>query len=913
MLQLSDRLADALDVRYGDQSRHTADHAQQLLEAQDAVGVAPGVAAALLDQLVWRHAWATCHKTFVYDFHEYRRGLGLPVDPDSSVAFEAYLDGFGTATLDAWFERYPRLRVLVETAIENSRAYVTALARNFRDEAAALRAAGLLAGRILTGIRPLDSDPHNGSKIVLGLALDDTDALLYKPRSLAPDLLVHSLFVHVLHWPVSPVPTTLDYGDHGWQQWVHRAPVTASELPRAYHNLGRCAAVMTALGATDLHDENLIFSGVQPYFIDLETCLQASRVEADPSLPGVLADVMSRSLCSTSIIPAKLPTIPHRMLIGALNSPYPQESREKVFRFRNVGTDAMDIAKEIVTLPRLATPLVHDDGTPADPLPHQRAFVDGYRAGYRLVMRHRDALAKRLAGADFLVRRVLRPTAQYAQLLDACLFPENLASDEALARTLGYLRPPAGITDPEAAGHLLAAERAALAAGDIPFFSVAADERSVRVGDYRSPDLFVRSPLQNAIDGLAAMSEERLLLDERMIAEGFSDMRELAAQHLGTAEIGHPTPLFADRLGELSADDPTPLLELLADLAIPSGQDTPAVGWLVGTYGDAPLSYDSAALVSLHDAGGLPLLWEHAADERPGPAHRWSGLRDAARRGLAAVRTDFAPALAQCGASVLAGPPSVEFVLHHGDRSLPESEGLAAATLNDARLGDFFTGSLGLAVTLPTFPDTPEELLEALHARVLRSLAERELPDGGLAHGRLGALWGLLRLGDQLGSATALDAVDEAAELRFPAGWAGGGWCNGRAGQLIVAADAPSPIRNLGHLEELAESLAVLPEGGPIDLSVCHGVAGRLQALLYAGARTGEQGFVALAQDLWMRALRHASDRGFYTGEPHRDHLLGYVLGWGGIADSAVLLTAHRAGRQLWLPLGFTHSNGAHR
>jgi len=911
MLRLSDKLAGALGVFYGDETRRQADRAQALLERQDAVRVAPGVAAALLEGLVSRHAWTLCHKTFVYDFHEYRRRLGLPIDPASSVAYEAYLDEFGAGTLGSWFERYPRLQSLIETAVRNSAAYVSALAGHFRDESRHLGACGLLsAGSALTGIRPLDSDPHNGSKVVLALTLDEEDRLLYKPRSLAPDRLVDSLFVDVLQHAVSPVPPTLDFGDHGWQQWVHRSSVAPADMAQAYYNLGHCAAVMTALGATDLHDENVIFSGVQPYFVDLETCLRASRTQPEPSLPGALADVLTRSLCSTSIIPAKLPTIPRHVLIGAINTPYPQETREKVFRFRNLGTDAVDIAKEIVTLPRLASPLVGEDQAPADPLPHQRAFVDGYKTGYRFVMLRREAIVRRLEGATFPVRRILRPTAQYAQLLDACLFPENLVSQDAVAAVLGYLRPPLGIGDPEAAQEVLEAERASLAAGDIPFFSVGADERCLRAGAYRTPDLFARSPRQNAIDGLEAMSEERLLLDERMIAEGFSDVRLLAAEHLTTPEVGHPTPMFADCLNRVTPDDPTPLLDLLAALAIPNREGTPAVGWLVGTYGDAPLSYDSAALVGLHDGGGIPLLWEHAA-ALPAGDGRWSWLRAASRHGLESVRADFAPALAGCGSSLLAGPPSVEFVLGHGDRSLPAAEGLAAASLTEDGLGDVFTGSLGLAVALPTFPDTPDDLLEELHQRVLRSLAEHELPDGGLAHGRLGALWALLRLGRRLGAATALDALDEAAQLRFPTGWDGGGWCNGRAGQLIVAADAPPEVRNVPYLKELAASLTVLPHRGTVDLSVCHGVAGRLQALLYASQRTGEEDFVALADGYWRQALRHAATQGFYTGERQKDHLLGYMLGWSGVADSAVLLDAYRSGRRPWIPLGLSQSKGA--
>lgn len=95
--------------------------------------------------------------------------------------------------------------------------------------------------------------------------------------------------------------------------------------------MGLCAAVFRSIGATDLHDENVIFNGTTPYFIDLETSLKPSHEEInEDSIWDVLNKELSNSIANTCIIPAKLMVAPHNILIGAINTPYPQKQKNYV-------------------------------------------------------------------------------------------------------------------------------------------------------------------------------------------------------------------------------------------------------------------------------------------------------------------------------------------------------------------------------------------------------------------------------------------------------------------------------------------------------------------------------------------------------------------------------------------------------
>ncbi|WP_030942215.1 lanthionine synthetase LanC family protein [Streptomyces sp. NRRL S-646] len=80
-----------------------------------------------------------------------------------------------------------------------------------------------------------------------------------------------------------------------------------------------------------------------------------------------------------------------------------------------------------------------------------------------------------------------------------------------------------------------------------------------------------------------------------------------------------------------------------------------------------------------------------------------------------------------------------------------------------------------------------------------------------------------------------------------------------------------------------------------MELSVCHGTSGVVQALLTASAFTGATGLVDRARAYQGRVLDLARRHGFYTGAAGRTSLVGYLLGWSGVADTDLMLAAPAA------------------
>ncbi|HEL1227047.1 TPA: DUF4135 domain-containing protein, partial [Streptococcus equi subsp. zooepidemicus] len=157
-----------------------------------------------------------------------------------------------------------------------------------------------------------------------------------------------TLFLNAQKNMESPIPQNIIRDGYGWQKFVEQVPVLRANVGVSFYNLGYYSVLFSVLGASDLHDENLIFRGEVPYFIDLETALHPRLNSTEQSLIGELQNSITKSIAHTTIIPSKLLNNSYNYLIGAINTPYPQETEKMVFSFKNLGTDAIDIAKEKV-------------------------------------------------------------------------------------------------------------------------------------------------------------------------------------------------------------------------------------------------------------------------------------------------------------------------------------------------------------------------------------------------------------------------------------------------------------------------------------------------------------------------------------------------------------------------------------
>src|SRR5262249_52036128 len=100
--------------------------------------------------------------------------------------------------------------------------------------------------------------------------------VVYKPKSLKID----AAFQKMISWLNErvdvelPTLALLDLREHGWVEFVPAIEARdEKEVSDAFLRMGMLLALIQLCGASDMHYENIIFSGAKPYLIDLETLL----------------------------------------------------------------------------------------------------------------------------------------------------------------------------------------------------------------------------------------------------------------------------------------------------------------------------------------------------------------------------------------------------------------------------------------------------------------------------------------------------------------------------------------------------------------------------------------------------------------------------------------------------------------
>lgn len=859
---------------------------------------------AMLENNIWRFM----NKTFVYEFHRFRIGLGMEADKNSSKAYNLYVGKLDCEVISKWFEEYPVLKDVVRNSIENTGNYLKAVVNDFIADYKTIKDEFEIADdAILDAVIPNDSDPHNNGHIVLCVKFSDGNKVIYKPRNLGIDSLMRKIFSSIMVFDGEenyiPVPQFINRERYGWIEFINNTPIDDNEVPKAFFNLGIYSSVLSCISSTDMHDENIIFDGNKPYFIDLETSLQPSRFFGNDELLSEMQKAISYSIANTSIIPARVMANTLNYLMGAINTPYPQKSEQMVFNYKNVGTDAIDIAKGRVLIDRLANPIqLKSDGV-IDPIMYMNDFLDGYRNGYRKLIEKKEELLQVLKQFDKPIRIVLRPTTQYYLIFDACLYPEYLKSYDGVKKIISYLKPVSSISDKGEAEKLFKEEYESLIQGDIPYFEIKGNEKRIKINNYVSADIYEYSPTENAMQNIKVISEKSLMLDERFIAEGAAEIKIKNSEYI-EKDYKSVSEMFKNLFLNVKEFDVDKIYSFFEKLAITTEDDQEGkAAWLPGVYGGLPVSYNSIALISFHDAGGIVVFLRHLKSLTKNKEHELLYIKS--RNGIESLKSVIFGYDNMDIASIISGKASLDMILNEDLERNPSIEEYAIGK-PDEPVGDVFKGKAGIYHLLATYSGTDCKLMEEANVNLQEEI-ENFTGKFGIAHGRLGLLWTRFRVCNFLGDRTECQIIyDEVKRLLNSEKAMNKGWCNGYAGILMVITEMASVLKLEEDFYELAEQATKIDDGKVVDLSVCHGVAGIIQTLIYCYRVKKDERYIKLADKYWANVSEVALNNGFFTGEKNRDYLLGYFLGWSGIIDSLVLLNTFKTGGKLWIPLNLS-------
>ncbi|WP_315097823.1 type 2 lanthipeptide synthetase LanM family protein [uncultured Cellulomonas sp.] len=864
-------------------------------------GLVDGARRRLLEELV-----QVCSRTLVFELHDGARGE--VVSDGSRARYDAVHARLRTdAGRAELLARYPVLARLCRTLVDRAVTTTAELVdRHAADAALLVERFGPGADELLD-VRASTGDSHNGGRRVAFVTTAGAE-LVYKPRPLGPERVVGELAALLrpsLGEEVLRLPQTVDRGAYGWQERVRIAPCTAPDDVEAYfRRMGVAMAVFSCLGSGDLHHENVLACGAHPVLIDLETLVQVPRAARVP-LSGVdqaFRDVLSAGPLTTQLLPARM--LGGVFDINVAGIGFADEQTSAVWsghRIVDAGTDAMRFERAPYAFHHEDN-VVSLDGAPIDARAHHDALRAGFRAGLD-ALRERRAEVVDLLTADrhaaVPVRQVLRPTALYVRFLEAATHPTYLADEDARRTLFERLGPIAGSTD------VLPAEVAALDDGDVPYFVTLLGSADL-VWPGRDPATTPGPTLADRVAGtVESVLRTSTTMHEHVIQSSLmtSSRDPWTEENVGTDYL---SPLFDGGPLEVA----TALGTHLAELAVwdEAGRACTWLTPLVGADDRLALSRNN---LTLYEGGGMPLFLDRLG--------RLTGREDLTRTAAGAVRAFDglgSPGYPEgARSSVFTGLASHRYLMAQlaGLDAWP-AEGVGSRADLDAALAalrpdeteplDLVGGLVGLALVLPDLvgrDGPPQEVEAAVLARLLAA-GSPQWPDGELAHGAPGFAWALAALGRRVGDQEALDRAEAllSRQLAVAAGLpqdpkAGWSWCKGLPGTLLAAA---ATARELGHSGSatatlLSAHLELLSPGRtPVtaDVSLCHGFAGQVVALLELERLTGEARLRSWAHDVAERGLAHVRRVGHSGGLAWSAGLPTYMLGLSGLGDALLLL-----------------------
>ena len=675
-----------------------------------------------------------------------------------------------------------------------------------------------LAPGSVADLRPGFSDPHRGGRTVWRVTLANGAALAYKPKDLAMDRAWNDLLVWCNEQGLSPrlgYLWTLPRAGYGWMAWAEGSGALSAKPQQ----MGMLLGLLHLLHAADCHPENLVMQDGQPFLIDAEM------------------------LC------------------------YPQVAGQEA-------DDPLDVLRTGL-LPRWAA----SDGGWADIGALQSGAHDWQEviAGYTHISHFLDQHWATLIAADGLlrifrrceVRFAPRPTAAYLRLLDylrqpACLRRGVDFSIEADRLAHTYLH--AG--ERERFWPLLAEEHRAMARGDVPIFTVQAEQPNLHSGD-------------------RAITNALLWPDfSRPTAEGIADQRGLIA-----ASLEHSAYLSRNSGPEPFLKHALRLGERLAERAVPQTDGT--LGWYAVQFQPKSGLHQPGFVGDDLYAGRTGIALFLAGLHRVTGDDRWAAL---ARAGLPplpefpdAPNFDFGGRL--YGLS-LAGHLLAAAELLAAARSLAVAAPAADAATGDRSHWGVLDGLAGrllgvLALAQQTGAEDGRSPLlaraalwgdELLAAQEFWHHSSQAL--GGFSHGAAGIAYALTQLYQISGEARFLEGARRGWDFQRslyddpPGNWQDRrgqapvylpNWCNGAAGIGLAAAGCLSTLPDLADVVERSATLLLQPENSPFLDTLCCGGFGQIDCLLETGLRLGRQEWIDAAIAQAHQRLNQATAAGAFA------------------------------------------------
>lgn len=347
----------------------------------------------------------------------------------------------------------------------------------------------------ITGFSSRDADPHCHGRMVMHIT-SDAGQFYYKPHDCQLDVLYLEL---ASRWFSDSICAAKLVPGNGYAFVEQLSPQELSDeddLCTYWHNFGRLTALFHSLGSRDMTQDNIMCCGLRPAVLDLETFLSGHVVfhMAPPTANAALRDIPVDALADSALCAAVLP----------------------------ICRDDDTISPLVANASGTCLPHLH--GKPRTVQGYNQDFIEGFRNGYRHLVRHREELLAILRRyKDATCRQILLNTKAYSKTRSLLFSPQALAGEHKCNDALGQLNAQYDVFPTELRRAVARPDAAALSEGDIPYYCSRVDSRKLCAnGEHAMGELLTQSALEVATHRLKRLSEEDLRFEVNLVRRCFA-------------------------------------------------------------------------------------------------------------------------------------------------------------------------------------------------------------------------------------------------------------------------------------------------------------------------------------------------------------------------------------------------------
>ncbi|MCL9663062.1 type 2 lantipeptide synthetase LanM family protein [Paenibacillus hunanensis] len=408
---------------------------------------------------------------------------------------------------------YPTMfRMIIEESIQQKNFLLEAVDHLISDFNQIQERFGVLGA--LTTIEMNKGDSHCGKKTVLICGFEH-GKVVYKPKPLQVNIHVNQIIEYMnnqgLEYAIQPLPV-IAYEDYGWQAYIEQVSSTSeAEIEQLYYKVGVYICLLHVLMGSDMHAENVIMSGNNPYFVDLESLFQgydSQDLQEETAYKKVLYTIKD-SVIRTCLLPAKLDKQSNLDVSGLTGAGDKTIAKGK-FAFEHNYTDQIKLVRtSYTTTYKKNIPLLN--GIRVNPRQYVASIVKGFEKAYQIITEHKsDFIGPHGWIRNFAkdkVRTIVRNTSDYSTLLNASTNPNYLI--DALYRNRLFDRMWAISSRNHRLLPIIPAEIYDLLHMDIPYFYSYVDHTSIYDSRDNEYEFFHQETLlDRVIQRIEAMDEQ---------------------------------------------------------------------------------------------------------------------------------------------------------------------------------------------------------------------------------------------------------------------------------------------------------------------------------------------------------------------------------------------------------------------